>query len=177
VKKILFREGQYATFIEVYIHDWMEIANGPPPSPQDGQGMNRYARQGGGQNRNQKVLQHQARRSSGSSNATPSDISFPSILQRRAGRRDREFHQNKMVWIPKQARKVLLISEMFEDEKKAMETREVMIGSIKVVVPLSSPFKEVSNKSINRREKAMHIPINPTTKMIVSMKNNEITAS
>jgi hypothetical protein len=87
-KQILFRKGQYATFIEVYIHDWMKIANGPPPSPQGGQGFNTGTHQAGGMGQHQEAQQHQARRSSGSSNVTPSDNLFPSVLQRRAGRGD-----------------------------------------------------------------------------------------
>jgi hypothetical protein len=35
-KYILFREESYATFIEVYIHDWMKIVNGPPSPPSEG---------------------------------------------------------------------------------------------------------------------------------------------
>jgi hypothetical protein len=183
-KKILFRKGQYATFIEVYIHDWMKIANGPPPSPQGGQGFNRGTHQAGGMGQHQEAQQHQARRSSGSSNVTPSDNLFPSVLQRRAGRGDRGLNQSKMISIPKETMRKRAGEKLqlgrdaeIEGEQHVPATQEIMIGSMKIEVPILMTIKESQNKIIKGTERPTDTSEILAMSVIVSMESIGVAAS
>jgi hypothetical protein len=69
-KNILFREGDYATLIEVHIHRWVKVINGPPSPPPDRHDR-RGDQRGQKRNRNERNIQLHIGGSSEASNDTP----------------------------------------------------------------------------------------------------------